>query len=472
MKKNRIFAAVAALVLCLTLVACGSPAPSTSGNPGSVSQLPVSSSPAEPGSLYSWGTLRGCEPADYLFAQGSGTAHGFYEISPLDWSFSDFDEAYPGCRIDYTDYAARQKMALCNQPQCTHTSDTCPAWLPHHREDYRIFEAGGRMVLAYRGQELYNENGGLSGIREGSVEVMDYSGAGRQTLVQFTDGYRIEPFATDDEYLYATRYAPLENPDAPFSSYDREVDIISIHLQSGQVTSRCKLDVAREESLCYLLGQELVVRWVDYPVDNRTLPEGDAGFKQWEENVLAAKTRFFALNLETWQRRELPVELPVMYLGERGIYDGSLYYIIADEAHLPETLITTYRVEMETGETEELSTFSSNPGEFYGVVDGHMMAARYNGEDESLSELLWIDMTSGEEHLLPHRTYRGTRDAYYPGQSSGTFMLPMVDAITHYLVCLELAGTPESHSGMVLALILKEDYWNGVENYLPITSLG
>ena len=83
-------------------------------------------------------------------------AGDFYTISSrylADFGFNTGDawyslEGHLGyALVMKTDYATATRQVLCSVPGCTHDSESCPAWLPGHGNEVRIFTAGDTVCV-------------------------------------------------------------------------------------------------------------------------------------------------------------------------------------------------------------------------------------------------------------------------------------------------------------------------------------
>ena len=74
---------------------------------------------------------------------GAGSDTGYYAIDRLQDG---------SARITFVDYATKQQIVLCSQPNCTHTSDACPAWYSYDNA-LRVYPLGDQLVVLH-GRQL------------------------------------------------------------------------------------------------------------------------------------------------------------------------------------------------------------------------------------------------------------------------------------------------------------------------------
>lgn len=127
-------------------------------------------------------------------AGGYGSTSGFYRTISRDDQNAQ--------NLLYTDFATGQEIYLCNQPNCTHNTDSCTAWLSLSGAVTRVIPVGEKVVILYGGRSYAEgENS------KPHVLLMNPDGSERRTIASFesTDMVAAMPrggLARDAENLY------------------------------------------------------------------------------------------------------------------------------------------------------------------------------------------------------------------------------------------------------------------------------
>ena len=142
---------------------------------------------------------------------GAQTADGFYTI----YTYDD----WTGCLVFY-DYASRQAVPVCAQPNCEHHDETCPAWFGENIP--RILSNGEQLALCYLNSPA-------------RIETANMDGSNRKVLYEFADG---------------------ETPGDGFCMDETSVYILSTSVTSGQESSQDLLRISLADGSCETLWRE------------------------------------------------------------------------------------------------------------------------------------------------------------------------------------------------------------------------
>lgn len=200
---NRIPPALCLLVcLACPLAACSSAQPEAFPSPAPVRETPSPVPDSAPQQAAD------SEPESHLvFSRSAGTqtADGFYTVHLYDdWT---------GCLVFY-DYASRQAVPVCTQPNCEHHDDTCPAWFGENIP--RLLTNGEQLVFCYLNSPA-------------RLETADMDGGNRRVLYEF---------------------APNETPGDGFCMDETSVYLLSTRVDDGQAGSQDLLRIALEDGSC------------------------------------------------------------------------------------------------------------------------------------------------------------------------------------------------------------------------------
>lgn len=234
------FARPAALLLAgcaLLFSACGKSPASAAGSP------PPSFSSASSAAEVEWLNDR---------AKGYCSASGMYRAIQREDQLAQ--------NIFYTDFASGQEIYLCSQPNCTHDSESCPAWLPLSGAITRVIPVGGKVVILYGGISSAQGESALP-----QVLLMDPDGGSRKTIARFeaSDMVAAMPrggLARDGQHLYFVLH----------SQTDSLRTLYAVDIAAEQVLPVCQLP-GEEEKILGGIGQELLLSYTpgSYNMDNK-----------------------------------------------------------------------------------------------------------------------------------------------------------------------------------------------------------
>lgn len=205
------------LLLCLLCPLAGCTPAESQAQP-SPAPAPVSQ-PAAPVSQPAAPDSEPAQPADgeptnrLLFSRPAGvqTSDGFYTVHLYDdWT---------GCLVFY-DYASRQAVPVCAQPNCEHHDETCPAWFGENIP--RLLTNGEQLAFCYLNSPARLETAGMDG-------------SNRRVLYEF---------------------AANETPGDGFCMDEEAVYLLSTRVDSGQEGSQALLRISLEDGSCETLWSE------------------------------------------------------------------------------------------------------------------------------------------------------------------------------------------------------------------------
>ena len=238
MKRNRAcgIKGLAAALLALTLLAgCTGPA----GGAAEVSGFDTAeskSAPAQDGTAFL--PLENLVSCDQKFSQ-TGTEDGAYiRRTLLDWSEV----------LTFIDYEAKIGVPLCSQANCTHSDDTCTAWLP--------VGWNTQFVLNDKLYVICSANGNSEELLE-----MDLNGQNRRQVLQLNSN---ETFSADGvvgnaQYLFFC--VEETKPETGWPEYTiRRLDLKTGKLEKIHQRSDGKNNTITLLGAC---GDQLVIKYVD-----------------------------------------------------------------------------------------------------------------------------------------------------------------------------------------------------------------
>ena len=402
---KRLFAA--AFAACLLLAGCAAPGPEAEA-------------PAAEG-----------DAIRYLSSNlpyGSGNESGYYY-------FAKDENGNSLLRV--VDYATLQDVPLCNQPNCAHGDETCPAWFAWAGTEPSVLAADDALYILFPGApwdgwafETYGEKA-LPRILKCNTD-----GSGRQELARFgaSEAFASMPAADGQNlYIILTDYSSASGP---------VEKIVTIGLDSGAVSA--DESVQRTElSIAGAWGRELILRsgagrnyYAAYNVDTKELR--DLGSTDSTAVVFEGSLCF--LDEATGAIRTVSVE------------DGGVTELATD---LPEQASPQWA--MLAGVTEQGYVVQASGEEGYHnwLVDFEGRAVRQELQAESTEErdhmrMLEIFARQGEDYLVsPSRSFH---TVLTPGPNGATYGEDVVD--------------------YAFALISAKNFWSGTPNYRAVTRVG
>lgn len=209
---------------------------------------------------------------DMGFSNSYATEDGYYYVS------EPINEESSNKTIMYVDYETCQEIYLCNNPNCQHDSEECPAFLSDEltlNQSY-LFGDGDYLYLASTplddaGSKTITIGGDDNeGIMFSSgndtppvIYKMNLDGTSREVFAEFDNGTVLEPtFMGDGENIYAITKKvseQTEGNETTYEGYDRE--LVSID-SNGNITKLFELDIDAEILGCYEGG--IIVEYTDY----------------------------------------------------------------------------------------------------------------------------------------------------------------------------------------------------------------
>lgn len=228
----------AALLAAAALLAGCAGGPSPASGPAEGQSAPASAAPAAPAEGgRAFLPLENLVSCDQKFTQ-AGTAEGAY----IRLTRPDYSEV-----LAYIDYESRTGVPLCSQANCTHSDDTCTAWLP----------SGWNTQFLLNGKLYVLLSAGI----QGSVLLeMEPNGQGRREVLRLGSGeeFVLSALAGNEDYLFFGVAASQDDGSLVYS-------IRRLELASGAVQEiYSRPDTATSMvTILGACGDTLVVQYID-----------------------------------------------------------------------------------------------------------------------------------------------------------------------------------------------------------------
>lgn len=382
-----------------------------------------------------------------LVDDGFPSSSGYYRV------ISQEDQiAFNVC---YTDFATRQEIYLCNQPNCTHDNESCTSWFPLDNAITYPVPVGDKLVLIHGAVPGYAEVMKEDGVAQ--VILMNPDGSEQKTIARFSSTDRIASvppggLARDNENVYFVLESDIDGTRTLYAANinTETVEPLYVMPEPG-------------EKIVGGVGDELVLSYspetYDLSVEGRDMTSYVVRFNPDTQMV----TPLFSHP----------------YLDANICADGKYFRLAADG--------TIYVYDLETGEilSEKptsliAETHYENYFESEGYFDGKMLVStQYAPVDEGIeypvAEYYGIDPASGEVQEMTYiymsccgeeraSSIRGQTETEYlivTGDTERMVLLAVYDEqLQKYM---EILVPTETYS-----MIPKEDFWANRSTAVPI----
>lgn len=458
MKKNLIFLLTAFL---LSSAACANPNIPQRQRPGDMI-VPVTSQqqalPVQNGRDGDGFILLG--DANSSFSNHFGTEQGYYQFTE---SCQIADGLY-GRYLTYIDYASKEEVYLCSDSACLHNSATCSSVFldDEFGIDSMPFVWGNMLYVL--GRE-YDDDGAVAFGTESAPEkvpaalyCMEPDGSDRRKLYTFPEDTVVEKLVlgSGDALWFVTKEPVFEQEGSKTYTLAKERRLCRYSITENKMSDGISLTFG--DNMQYKVlgghGSLLVLSGVAYPdgmseMDVMRLDDAD-----WREVWENSTTVYSTFDVITQEKKEI-YRTDNSRLSCCAVRGGMLFI-----AGLESGEIT--KLNLDTGEQSVLTTLSQNY--IYFTLQDMLCCVSTNDiEDKSL---YFVDMESGE-----------VKRSMLTNLSLGWTLDILAETDTDVLVIYDYDAKDNGDGSYEIrqykyALISKEDLYNGVAGYKPITMLG
>lgn len=463
-----------AVLLCAAfLTACaqdGAPAPAAPGAPeppsgtenNSVSQNAL---PFSVGTLH---TLSWSSAESGFYGCNSGTA--FYGLVQANVSVDASGNRWEDWLILRTDFETRVQAPLCSVPGCTHTDDSCPAFLRSRSsmEDFAIEIVNGQLyVLHNYWWELIGRSNADAGKPIVWLEAVAMDGSGRTRLTELPPEWQLlDDFLLTDGTAFYGQY---------YDYTDMSVHGIRVELESGDYTT-FSFGLDGSEELIGALGSRFLLSRSNESVLMLAYPDVIPSQERWQLPNCSYRTRFtkdlVLLDPATGTRSSLNEMLPPPQQDEAMyptfIQQGKFYCNIGDAVSVPQTV---WQVDLATNESRMLAQNGIAPNNSWWTIQGLTIFPSDSGAEEPYIHCFYWDNNDLQSFLLDVRdcTMRTIalryRNAYY-GTSPVTPLAQTNDGL--WLVPTAEVPTAWGRYRFFYALAAPETVFSGEGEVYPI----
>lgn len=256
------------------------------------------------------------------FSQSSGltavcsTEEGYYYIS----NTAHGDDHGDMISLMYLDYKSRKEMFLCNQPGCTHNTDSCNSLLTDVSiiDTVVLFISRNRLYLLVSPQDdsgsmssgWSDPDAGISLSTSSGTQPKLYSmnldGTDRRVVSEFGSGIVLESAAAvsgDDIYVICKKIKSEDIGDNSTyqSAYDRQ--LVHIDASTGKQEKVCDLEAQDNSRLIGAFGSRLVFQATRF--ERKLTPEEIFDKDIYRQELKKAKTIVSVLDVDTCEDSQM-----------------------------------------------------------------------------------------------------------------------------------------------------------------------
>lgn len=364
---------------------------------------------------------------------------------------SESDNVYS--LISFLDTSSWKSVTLCNKPNCSHSDDTCNAYIPSFMS---VKEEGGQVrfpTLNGNGY-IFEQDGKMYLIDPyGDVIVMNEDGTEHQKLLSINSKYEIvSGFLYNSKVYLNVNFLPSydKNIEQEFSDEDNYIGLLEIDLQNKS----CKeLFSFKTELNTTLLGLYENKAYYLYKSPNKLL-DGNTQ-KAVDEAENGHDVRLYTYDLTSGKKEILRDTVKSYEMDDVILAQDSVYY------HNRKTQ-TMERLHLDSGEIETViselegyinfftyNTFDDN--KLFFIKDNYLADAY--ADPEPKNETFYVDLENGEVK----------RVEYVCNKNDGT----QQNLTGFYAVTDDYFIFNKDNNGNLVA-VSKNDFYKGAENFIPI----
>ena len=339
--------------------------------------------------------------------------------------------------LTYFDFAAKKQIFLCEQPGCTHDTESCRSYMTAIPQMYVIND--GLVLLQIGATESQPPN----------IQLADKDGSNRRPLMEFpADCLVLDPVYHDGQNLYMMTQQTSKD------TGDMIKKVMKVNLQDGERTdiyTFSKEDYAA--SLSGAWGRNFIIS--HYRMDEQHNVYSDECF----------------LNLDTGKMDEEP--LAVLDAGNEGavVGDGVLYRI-----KYPEQKIEIFDFETKETQTVDYAPVAASiegtlePRVGVSVMGPNLLLLEFldfSGEETKFHRVVF-DIENGEYHPFTLLRTHNNDIIRRLAETDDSFLV-LTDWISSVVDVDELGVETRQYEARY-AMISKSDYENSIPNYIRIAS--
>jgi hypothetical protein len=428
-------------------------------------------------------TLAGCNPASSVPAStppASSTAASIADYSAYKTVYTG-EGSYGGTKagayriiyradgssnITYIDYATCSEIYLCNRPNCTHDNESCTSWLPMDGISKDVFAAGDHLVILYHGSASAVDEFGPTSMPH--IDIANLDGSERKTLITLDAACEMNlPILSDGNSLVFLTTVVQQTGNVVSSANQ----LVRIPFDEG------KMQVLYDFSADTPQGDDLIdCPWFLYgATDNGFIVKNIAvsvPVKPGQTGIVQEVQQHNIYKLQA-QNGKLAMEEVFSYPG--GAYGEYLYHNNLYQLTLDDTNVHLSRLDLTTGKKEDiadhLSVGDNDMISFTGVYGGKLVLSSWH-DNAPVRVMVDLDTHEVKPCTLTYQEGEQERPVWIFAESKDAYLVvfgcePYTEAVKGKLGDVRNVQRVRD----IYGLIDKQDYWNSVPNYKPLTPL-
>lgn len=402
--------------------------------------------------------------ANSAFSNHFGTEQGYYRFTES----QEIADGLYGRHLTYIDYTQREEVYLCSDSACMHNSATCSSVfsddefgmdpLPFVWEETlyvlgREHDEDGTTVVFGEG-----DGGGEPDMAAAALYRMEPDGSGRKRIYTFPEDIVVEKlvFGSRDALWFVIKEPVFEQEGNQTYTLAKERRLCRYDITDNKMSEGISLDFG--DNIQYKViggyGSLLVLSGVVYPDGMSETDVMRLNDDEWRNVWSNSSTIYSTFDVSTQEKKEVyrTDNREISFCAVKG---GMLF--IADSGSGEIT-----RLNLDTGEQSFLASLKQNYI-YYVLQDTLCCVSVENAEDKSL---YFVDMESGE-----------VKRSMLTNLSLGWTLDILAETEQEVLVIYDYDAKDSGDGSYEIlqykyALISKEDLYNGVAGYKPVTVLG
>lgn len=379
--------------------------------------------------------------AGLLGHQSVSTQEGLYEILDIDNDFSR--------NIIYTDYETKSRFYLSSDLSLDPSSDDNTSYIGDVYGGTSIAAGNNKLCLFF-----FKTSSGIVVKKYGekalpAIVTMDFNGENKRTVYTFAANEWMHDQSgivcdSEDNLYFIESYLSDEG-------YSEKKSIVKVNIATGEKTDLVSLDNIDRDQIIGAYGDNLIIRKLKVP--DREKPF----YEQFDSREIL----IYTYNLATGDKKDV---LNYGYDKKLVFCRDEIVYILDKSKQNLTSLNILTSDEKEIYKTDQNIKYDdiSFWGNFY---DNCLFLSRINGDEY---EVFAVNADTGAV-CFPLKDLNGEMCRIY-GESEDYFYVS--DGEIFYET--ELSGPKNTRYTVTarrpnMAFITKEDYWNGVANFIPLT---
>lgn len=395
------------------------------------------------------------------FPNHFGTEQGYYQFTGR----QKIADGLYGRYLTYIDYASREEVYLCSDSACLHNSATCSSVFLNDEfgEEPIPFVWGDALYVLSRdfdneGGVAFFAGGGEPDMATAALYCMKTDGSDRKKIYTFPEDTVVEElvFGSEDTLWFITKEPVFEQEANQTYTLARDRRLCRYNIADNKMSEGVPLDFG--DNIQYKVigghGSLLVLSGVAYPNGMSEVEVMRLDDDEWRDVWQESTTIYSTFDVATQEKKEI-YRKDNRELSYCAVKEGMLF--IADPVSGE-----IKKLNLDTGEQSVLA--SQKPNYIYYVLRDALCCV--NVEDIGDKSLYFVDMESGE-----------VKRSMLTNLSLGWALEILAETEREVLVIYDYDARDNGDGSYEIlqykyALIAKEDLYNGVAGYEPITMLG